>query len=539
MQRWLVPAAFLALGLLVHPVFPHFQSPNELTRWVAVAAVVDHGSLDVTPLLPLLAPGFEDLSVRDGRTYSNKAPGSALLALPGYLAARPVTGPPAAGTMRPQLSAMRFVASTVPAALLAWFVAWAAARLGAPAEHVPIVAGSLLFATPVLAYGLLLFSHVLVAASLFAAWALLFVPGGEGRAGSREFLAGALLGVAVLAEYPAVVPAAVLFALAAWRERPARILRIVAGGSPAALLLMAYDTVCFGGPFALSSGFERFAQFQTLATGGVFGVGWPSPSILGRLLGDPGKGLLVLSPFLLLVPSALREASRRMPTRAAAGLILTPLVTVLFYGGYPNWHGGWTVGARYLVSALPFLVFPLVFRRRRAVDDVLLGASLGAVVPTALVFPFVPPELFVPWASFAWPLLGRGLVAPNLLHLVWAPFAVVAPFLLVAGLFLRLLGPRRALLATAGVLLAFGAGALFLRRFPPDLSARIQRAYIEEAYFERAGALERDLPGALKALPRLEARLDSDRALGPSPWPFLPETASGAAAPRETPLPEH
>ena len=43
---------------------------------------------------------MEDVAEVDGRLYSNKAPGTALVALPGYLAARPFAGPPSADSLR-------------------------------------------------------------------------------------------------------------------------------------------------------------------------------------------------------------------------------------------------------------------------------------------------------------------------------------------------------------------------------------------------------------------------------------------------------
>ncbi|HEV8267679.1 MAG TPA: hypothetical protein VGR00_05580, partial [Thermoanaerobaculia bacterium] len=287
-----VVALYAFLALFVWPVYPHFQSPNELTRWAADAAIVEHRSLEIpAPVLSLLLPAFEDLSVVDGRTFSNKAPGLALVALPAYLAARPFAGAPSPGSLRVTLVAMRLVGSTLPAILLALLFLRAAVRFGAEESRLPVAVFALLFATPFFAYGLLLFSHVLVAACLFGAFVALFLPASSATARGRELLAGALLGLAVLSEYPAAVPALVLIACAAARKSLPRLLRIVAGGLPFALLLFAYDAACFGGPFQLSSAHERYAGFQDLAGSGLFGVSLPSATIFARLLLDPSKGL--------------------------------------------------------------------------------------------------------------------------------------------------------------------------------------------------------------------------------------------------------
>ena len=93
----MVTGLFALLALLVVPVFPHFVSPNEMSRWALAAAVVEEGTLEVTDAgAAPRARGWRTSPSVDGRLYSNKAPGTALVALPGYLAARPFAGRPSA-----------------------------------------------------------------------------------------------------------------------------------------------------------------------------------------------------------------------------------------------------------------------------------------------------------------------------------------------------------------------------------------------------------------------------------------------------------
>jgi hypothetical protein len=511
---WRVAGLFALLALVVVPVFPHFVSPNETSRWALAAAVVEEGTLEVTAPARLLGPRMEDVAVVDGRLYSNKAPGVALVALPGYLAARPFVGPPSARSLRPALTAMRLAAATLPVLLLALVFA----RLAPPEGRVQALFG-LLFATPLLAYSLLLFSHALVAACLFGAWAALFGPSPRDAGRFRDVLAGALLGLAVLSEYPAAIPALVLVLVAAWGA-PVRLMGIVLGGLPFALALGAYNAACFGSPFQLSSGLEKDAAFRALAREGLFGIGLPRPAILGRLLLDPSKGLLVLTPLFLLLPAALLEARRKLEPRAFLGLLLVPLAILLTYGGYPNWHGGFTVGPRYLVGALPFLAFPLAFARWGLVATALAGASAAAVALTALVFPFVPPGFPLPWGTFAAPLLAEGLVAPNLLHLVWKPLAVVVPFALVLGAAVAATGRRRLVPFLLGAVAWTAAGLALPRLAPLSPPLVVQRGYVEEVYFTRAGALERSMPPGVPVPPRLRARQELEETLPPARWPF-------------------
>jgi hypothetical protein len=510
---------YALLALLVLPVFPHFLSPNEVTRWAFAASLVESGTPEISGVLPLLGPAFEDVSEKDGRVYSNKAPGAALVGLPGYLAARPFAGPPAAASIRPSLTVMRLAAATLPALLLALLLEGAAVRLGATPARARFAAAALLFATPLFAYGLLLFSHALVAACLFGAWAAFFVAGERPR---RDLLGGALLGLAVLSEYPAAIPAAILVGCAV-AVSPRRLLAIAAGGAPFAAGLAAYDAVCFGSPFALSSGFERAAAFRGLAASGIFGIGAPSATVLLRLLLDPSKGLLLFVPLLLLWPWAFPAARGRVSRPGGLALVLVPLSLLVLYAGYPNWHGGFTVGPRYLVAALPFLVFPFAFRAGGALEAGLAGASVLACVGTTLAFPFVPPGFALPWGSFGGYFFERGMGAPNLLHLVPAVRAVafLAPLLLVVFAVSPLVHSRRSLVAFClGAAIAALAGLAAGRVFPPSPSLVLQRAYVEDVYFGRRGALEEAVAATGAPQPRLLARRERELRLPPPPWPF-------------------
>jgi hypothetical protein len=504
----LLPSAFpvlcyALLALLTINVFPHFPSPNEFSRWAVAASIVEDHTLEVTKVAPLLGGNFEDLSEVDGRLYSNKAPGGALLGLPAYALARALAGPPAPGSMRATLTAMRLLAATLPALLLALIVVRAGRRVGVAEPRLALAVTVLLFATPLFAYGMLNFSHALTACCLFAAWWLLFVE-------PHEVAAGACLGMAVLAEYPCAVPAAVLLCCLLPRLRA--VARALAGGAPFALILGLYNTLAFGSPFALSSGAERNAQFRSMASSGVFGIGLPDPAILLRLLADPSKGLLLFSPILLLA----FLGGRTLPRAQRLPLLLAPLSLLLLYAGYPNWHGGWTVGARYLVPALPFLCFLLATAKETPfVEPLLLGWSAAAVVTTSLVFPFVPPDVPLPWSTFALPLLRHGLIAPNLLHLLWQPAAVAVPIALVV---VALIGAtrQRAWLVLTGIALAFAAGALA----PQSPRTLVERAFVEEVHFERDGALAAGAPAGMAVSPSLVRRAAAQRGLPPPSWPF-------------------
>src|SRR5207237_486594 len=208
-------------------------------------------------------------------------------------------GAPSPQSIRPTLTAMRLLSATLPVILLALLFAFAATRCGASDERTAIALLALLFGTPLFAYGLLNFSHALAAFARFGAWVLLFM----NASNRNDVVAGALIGIGVLSEYPCAVAGAVLIAFA-WRRAP----RIIAGGVPFALILATYNKLAFGTYFALSSGNERNPEFRELAGHGVFGIGLPKLDTLLHLLVDPSKGLLIFSPVLLVGLFAMRRA---------------------------------------------------------------------------------------------------------------------------------------------------------------------------------------------------------------------------------------
>ncbi|MGZ8851522.1 MAG: hypothetical protein ACXW3E_14510 [Thermoanaerobaculia bacterium] len=509
---WVI-AAYALLAILVVPVYPHFISANEISRWILAVAIVDYHEVEVTKVINATHTRMEDLSAVDGRIYSNKAPGGALVGLPAYAIARAMAGPPSRHNMRATLDAMRLLGSTVPVILLALWFAATARRLGCSEDRVTFAVATMLFATPLLAYGLLFFAHALSSFALFGAFALLFVDvedrrsrlSGPGQAGApvlHQFLAGALIGLGVLTEYPSAIPAAVLLACALPRLRASGTIRVIAGGLPFALILGVYNRIAFGSFFTLSSAHESNPIFRNLAERGLFGIGVPSPVYLLRLLFDPAKGLFVFSPVLLVAFLGLPAAKRAMPRSAFIALLATPLSILLTYSGYPNWDGGWTVGARYLVPAVPYLALLIAFASKTRIEALLFGASVAVVSIVSLVFPFVGIDYIAPWVTFSLPILRDGNIVPNLFHLVWRPLAIAVPFVIVAIAALIAVPRRSVPLAMAGAVLWFAAGFAVARtrKTPSNI-----RAVVEEAYFEDRGAIRRALPPDHPNVPRLEA----------------------------------
>ena len=493
-----VLGAYALLALIVIPIYPHFVSPNELTRWALEVAILDHHTLEVTDVVARFGPGFEDVARRGGRLYSNKAPGMELLSLPAHAIARIFTE-----EIRPTLTATRVAASTVPLLITALLMLRLAKRKGVSGDRALVVVWIAIFATPMFGYGLLLFAHELVAMSLFGAWLFLDE--------DRYAVAGALTGLAVAAEYTAVFAALVLLIAAAGRRDWRKFLLFVAAGLPFALLLAAYHAAAFGSPFANPYSFST--RYSALHASGFFGLSVPSAAIAAKILVDPTYGLLVFSPVLLLGIAAIPSSRKHLSRTSWWTMVLIPLVLFVVYSGYPYWYGGWNVSARFLVPALPFLIAPLLFRSTSIFEAALGGASAAAVCLTTLVFPFVPEAFAFPWTSLSIPLVARGLVAPNLFHLIARPLAIVVPFAIVIAATIVALGWRRSAFAACGAAVMLIAGLAWTQLTPEPL-ANLQRDYIADVYFGRTGTMRGAIPR------RLLARAAVERQLPPPDWPF-------------------
>lgn len=521
---------YLLLGLLVVPVYPHFVSPNEFSRWATTASIVETGSPEVSWLLPLLGSGLEDLAQVGDRVYSNKAPAGAVLAIPAYVAGRMVLGEPSVENLRASLYLCRILFATIPALLTAGVFGTIAVVTRARPQPFALGLLGLLFGTPLFAYGLLFFSHAFSAFCLLAIWSLLYLPGlSEWR--WSPLISGALGGLAVTSEYTTAVPLAVLVIGLMTSRRWADTLITMSGGLPFAILLSVYQKTLFGSYFAVSSGNERFAEFRELASSGLFGIGMPSFTNLVSILFDPSRGLLVFSPFLVIGLLSLPRVYRELPRPAFMTLVLAPLSLLLLISGYPNWHGGWTVGMRYLVPVIPLMVVPFLYSRPGWGSSALIGASVLATTATTLGFPFVPNDLPWPWLTLSADLFGRGLRAP-----VWSDLVVPSLFgslLVVAVIVLVAFGTaRRRPRHILSVCLGVGAAIVIPIALTDGLNPvqRLQNAYLRQTYFDQPAAMALEFPST-PLPPRLVERYKRERRLPPESWPGYapgPDTKSDA-----------
>jgi len=527
---WLI-AIYLFLSVYLLPMFPHGGSANELSRWATTASLVEKGSFDISWTESLIGPN-EDTAKSDDKIYSNKAPGTAVLATPVYALVRVFVGPPDASNIRISWFAMRFFLSTLPLLLLGlWFYS---------RESDELSLAILLFATPLFLYSLLFFSHVFAAVILYFAFRVLYdqryiLPW-------HAFSSGLLCGVAVISEFPAIIPVAILGVgsiFADKRERLKRPFYFLLGGLPFMLLLAWYNYSLFGSPFSLSYANATVPEWAEVARHGLLGISWPSLSNLYLLLLSPSRGLFFAAPILLYSVFAF-FTSREAHTVRHRVKVTAILVTILVMSGYAEADGGWAFGPRYLILIIPLMLDSFfdgeIFEMSNLWQGVWFGISFVFCTLPLLTFPLAPADFSQPHRDFWLKLLiSEHWYTPNLANVVGAPSTIwtMLPVfvLLVLVVYMVLRTARRPRRFLFGLIIASVVTTAYLATpsssDDPELSFR--RATIAERYFKPAGRLDELKASAetnhdvdaIERIHQAEWMITGIRAYAPNDWPYL------------------
>jgi hypothetical protein len=157
-----------------------------------------------------------------------------------------------------------------------------------------------------------------------------------------------------------------------------------------ALALAVHNQLCFGSPWKTNYALQRARMFTD--EGDFLGaLGWPDLRRLWWLSFHPFRGLFICCP-VLLVPLL----SWRWPRGAVAPERWIPLAVaatfVAFNLSFNGWTGGWGVGPRYLIPALPFL-YSFVLPGWRRFPRI---AGALAVASAAMMLAVTSVQLMVP-----------------------------------------------------------------------------------------------------------------------------------------------
>jgi len=422
----------LALCALLLGTYAYFYQAggwNQNSRFDLVRATVEDHQLTIDRF----EKNTGDDSIRDGRYYCDKAPGSSWLCTPTYAAMYWLAGSPA----QPSVTWLAWavwlsivIAVSVPSAIAAMFLARLARQLGLDRWRAIAVALAWGLATMGLPYSTLLYGNQIAASCLLIGFALLVEirRGGARPTPVRMFAVGALLGLAGASEYPAmliVVPISVYGLIVVGRGHGWRALGwAVIGGALPLGALAAYHWVAFGSPSTFP---YKYSVWKEPSTGVFMGIGAIHGDRLEHTFFGEYRGLLYATPWLVLAIPGTIALARRF----SAEIIVCWWAVIAFIwlnASIKPWHGGWATGPRYVVPMLPFAVllcggvlgwmrWPTAPVRRAALafaSAFLVGAVLwsGAhMFAATAVKPEVDQNLKRPYHAFVWPKFRAGTLS--------------------------------------------------------------------------------------------------------------------------------
>jgi len=415
-------AALFVLVLAAYGYFYQAGGWNQNSRFDLTRAIVERG----TARIDKYHKNTGDKAKRDGHYYCDKAPGVSWLGVPAYAAARVVLD---SGGENPTPRFLADGAFTVtvfsiglPSALSVLAMCMLLGALGVGLRARLAIAAAYALATLAFPYSTLLYGHQLSGAITLAAFAILVRARERGPSRWELIAAGALLAGAVVVEYPAALAGVVIGIYAVFiARRWQTVAWLAAGAALPALALALYHGLEFGSPLALP---YDFSTQHNRSQGFFMGLGVPQPGALGNILFSPYRGLFFSAPWLALaVPGAVRLWRAR---RAEAVVCLAIALLFLWLNAsLVDWEGGWAMGPRYLVPAIPFLVVlaaglalpmkvrPAVTRAGWAVAALLVLYSAFLMLVGTAVKPEVPIGEKHPFGNYLLPRFRKGNLSAN------------------------------------------------------------------------------------------------------------------------------
>ncbi len=372
--------------MTVYGTFVQDVGPNQLSRLDLTLALAHEGRLQIDTY----TANAIDRAYYQGHYYTDKAPLISFLGYPVYQGIRYLQGLDRVNLdTRLMLIYLLWVLNAtlnVPLTALLLLTFLYVGTWLRPGSVMPwLVTFVLAFGTLLFPYATMLFGHAIAAFFGFTPFVLALLVR-QGRLSERWlFLAGLLVGLGVLAEYPNGIFALALV-LYVWGTQRSlrRVGWLVLGGLGPALALAAYNTLAFGHPLHFSYLYHA-APWGAEHRHGLLGVRWPDPRRLFQILFSP-RGLVYLMPVTLLAPVAYAAMWRERRWRAEFWMALgIPLTFLLLNAGYFYTLGGSSPGPRFLVPALPYLFLPYIFLEERWRWPVALLGGVSAAVQLLIV----------------------------------------------------------------------------------------------------------------------------------------------------------
>ena len=464
-RRWAAFLLLLACHVYFLQIYKHFISPNELSRLLLTSAIVDDRTLTIDQAIARYGE-TQDRASFQGHFYSDKAIGASLLAIPPFTLMRAVefaTG--ATFTTQTAIFWLRVFTVTIPSLLFLHFLCKLWLLLKPESRYVPHFVFLHLFGTIAFTYSNQFISHNLLGIALFcSAFYLNECRSTRNPLPKHILLAGLFAGLALLLEFPAAVPVAVLCIVAFYvLRKPTTVAYFVIPVLLCAILILGYNYLIFGTPWDVTYRHMTHSFHTTKHAEGIVGMGLPKLEALHGLLFSRHHGLFFISPFLLLAIPGFYQMTKNH-TFLANVFILLVLAIILTYSGFSYWIAGWNFGPRYITPVIPFLstaafYFADSFLQKGSWNRSIVGAaglwSVLCVTVATITFPFPPDMLKDPLFFLHFSLLFNNATGNAVLNNPWFFF----PLLLCTWILLVFDSAKRTI-PFVPVLLALGLASL-------------------------------------------------------------------------------
>jgi hypothetical protein len=355
---------------------------NDGAHYALVRALADYHTTSIDKVIAYT--NHVDYSVRDGRAYSDRPPGTAMAALPFYLVARALS---ASDATRQAVTAL-FSALVGALAVVLTFAT--ARRLGFGRPGAAAAALVLATCTPHRTYSTALWSHAF-SAFLVVLCVWLATPRAPGEPAPRSWatrlLFGVAAGYAIGVDYSVAVVSLLLLGVvcgAAYRSGGrwsllAAAVPLAAGALVGLAPTLIYHQAAFGSPLATPYRFH--VHFPTTRSVSSTYSGSFLEGLFGLLV-SWRAGLLLYSPILVVALAAAPRMARALGWQRALCVVAPWVLMLLVTAKHSTWHGGGAHDARYLMCVMPLFCLPLA----EVVDRLVAGGRPDRLLAFAGLF---------------------------------------------------------------------------------------------------------------------------------------------------------
>ena len=380
------------LFLLTFVTYAYFQAGggwNQNSQFDLTRAIVERHTFAIDDY----ASNTGDVSRAAGHIYSNKSPALSWIAAIPYAILFAINPSDSIEAIILNTYILTTLCVALAGALIPWMLYRYARRKGFSAPWSATIALTAALATQLLPYSTIFMLHVPSGALLLFA-----------LTSERRVLGGFAAGLAAAMNY-LCAPALIVLAVT-------RKIRFVAGAIAPLVLLAIYQKICFGSFLTLSLAHE---DQRFLTKGAAFGIfRLPSLDAIYGISVSSYRGLFHFAPVLVMaIAGAILWFRDR--EKGALEIVLIFVIFFVINSSFNGWEGGFGIGARYLVPAIPLLAL-LMLRCRGWLRPMLVALaviSFAINFAAAAVDPQPSGSIPRPLTQYIFPLLIHGRFSPS------------------------------------------------------------------------------------------------------------------------------